>query len=518
MNNIFTGLILVLLGFSNIALAQSSLPQCKGTNSYQWTDCFSTEENESGKYEGEYKNGNWHGQGTYTWTDGDTYIGEFRDGNINGQGTMIFANKATYIGEFRDGKKHGQGTMIFTSGSKYVGEHRDGKKYGQGTYTWANGDTYVGEWKDDYRNGYGTYTAANGDKYVGEIRNNKPNGQGTFTLADGTVEEGIWEDGKLVQLTSNLSFDGDLKEQLLKLKELYEDNVISQEDYEKYKTKLLDENILQGKSSDKQPDASKTVTDTQIKSTNSAPEKSIEKADFPNAEYLSDELSLGNDIFKYTFINSDDVLGLNQYQITPEIEYQNLYNGCLQQRYSEKRIQLYSDDIIKYNLLTDNGTLKPDKPSGISGNNYSNAVTLYHFKTECVCQTVNFTKNIIEYLESYISFRKMLNLEPKKTIVKLEYNDRFDLIHPAFIIQSELNSALKASRKKPKKMDMTYGISNFIASVEGWYQKTIKSSKNPDLDIAKISWAGSNLSCSQIKQEIGKNRFEEMYAPFLFWN
>jgi hypothetical protein len=65
---------------------------------------------------------------------------------------------------------------------------------------------------------------------------------------------------------------------------------------------------------------------------------------------------------------------------------------------------------------------------------------------------------------------------------------------------------------------MTYGISNFIASVEGWYQKTIKSSKNPDLDIAKISWAGSNLSCSQIKQEIGKNRFEEMYAPFLFWN
>ena len=33
-------------------------------------------------YEGEYKNGKWHGIGTQIFADGEKYEGEFRDGNV----------------------------------------------------------------------------------------------------------------------------------------------------------------------------------------------------------------------------------------------------------------------------------------------------------------------------------------------------------------------------------------------------------------------------------------------------
>ena len=42
--------------------------------------------NDGGSYEGEYKDGKFHGQGTETWSDGDKYEGEFKDGKRHGQG------------------------------------------------------------------------------------------------------------------------------------------------------------------------------------------------------------------------------------------------------------------------------------------------------------------------------------------------------------------------------------------------------------------------------------------------
>ena len=74
--------------------------------------------------------------------------------------------------------KHGQGTFTWSNGDKYVGEYRDDKKHGQGTYT------------------FGPKSEWSGDKYVGEYKDGKKNGQGTYTWADDTVEEGIWKDGE----------------------------------------------------------------------------------------------------------------------------------------------------------------------------------------------------------------------------------------------------------------------------------------------------------------------------------
>ena len=124
-------------------------------------------------YEGEYKDGKQHGQGTFTWAYGDKYAGEWKDGKRNGQGTFTWAN-----------------------GNKYVGEFKDGESTGQGTFTWADGDKYVGEWKDGKQHGQGTFTWADGDKYVGEYKDDKQHGQGTFTSADGKITKGLWVNGK----------------------------------------------------------------------------------------------------------------------------------------------------------------------------------------------------------------------------------------------------------------------------------------------------------------------------------
>ena len=149
--------------FSNITLAQSSLPECEGNDitnplrkvfkAKKWTNC--------------------HG----------TYL------NLKG--------KPAYVGEFYKGQPHGQGTFAHR-GRKYVGQWKSGKQHGQGTYTYPNGDKYVGEWKKGKYYGKGTYIYANGDKYVGEWKKGLRHGKGTFTYANGKIEEGIWKKDKLV--------------------------------------------------------------------------------------------------------------------------------------------------------------------------------------------------------------------------------------------------------------------------------------------------------------------------------
>ena len=223
----------------------SELPDCKSSSTYKH-NCIGTFTFASGdKYVGEWKDGKYSGQGTYTfghsseWA-GDKYVGEYKNGKRHGQGTFTFASGNKYVGEWKDDKYNGQGTFTyadgtiesgiweddelldvdvnklpdckssstykhncfgtftFASGNKYVGEWKDDKYNGQGTFTYAGGDgeKYVGEFKNDKYNGQGTYTYADGDKYVGEHKNDKRHGQGTYTFASGDKYVGEFKNGK----------------------------------------------------------------------------------------------------------------------------------------------------------------------------------------------------------------------------------------------------------------------------------------------------------------------------------
>ena len=122
---------------------------------------------------------NWMGQGVkcmnktlYEW-----YKGEYKDGKFHGQGTFYYPSGKIYKGKQKDGKKQGKGTLTFTNGDKYVVTWKDNKINGQGTYTYGKGewegDKYEGEWMNERWHGQGKYIFSNGGKIVGKFRGGK---------------------------------------------------------------------------------------------------------------------------------------------------------------------------------------------------------------------------------------------------------------------------------------------------------------------------------------------------------
>ena len=181
-------------------------------------------------YVGEFKDDKYHGQGSYSFYDGDKYVGEYRDGKRSGQGTYYFlANNPfkgdKYAGEFRDGKRNGQGIYSKADGRRFEGIFENDEfileakvnlsnlnnsvasnidrtdirlnnpsnlppcpkdqtvRYHNcfGTFKTPDGYAYVGDFKDDKYHGRGTFTFPSGDKYVGEFKDGKRSGQGTYS-------------------------------------------------------------------------------------------------------------------------------------------------------------------------------------------------------------------------------------------------------------------------------------------------------------------------------------------------
>ena len=111
---------------------ESTLTECQGSDSRQWTNC----------------------KGTYTTENGYKYVGKFKDGKIL-IGTATYSGGARYVGEFKNDEPHGQGTFIYPDGSKYFGQYKDGKRHGEGTFTYANGKTFIGQFADGLAYGKG---------------------------------------------------------------------------------------------------------------------------------------------------------------------------------------------------------------------------------------------------------------------------------------------------------------------------------------------------------------------------
>ncbi|MBT21699.1 hypothetical protein CMK17_17360 [Candidatus Poribacteria bacterium] len=78
-----------------------------------------------------------------------------------------------YIGERKNGIPHGQGSYTWANGDQYIGNWKEGKRHGQGTYTWVNGDEYTGKWEEHKMHGSGTLTDRFGGTLRGEWKDNK---------------------------------------------------------------------------------------------------------------------------------------------------------------------------------------------------------------------------------------------------------------------------------------------------------------------------------------------------------
>ena len=116
-----------------------------------------------------------NGYGVYKLINGDKYEGNWKDNKWNGEGTLYRADGTKkYEGNFKDGLFNGEGTLYYPNGAKYVGNFKDDLYNGEGTLYFANGDKYIGNFKDDLYNGKGTFYLANGNRYSGKFKDNKP--------------------------------------------------------------------------------------------------------------------------------------------------------------------------------------------------------------------------------------------------------------------------------------------------------------------------------------------------------
>src|SRR5690606_1369761 len=117
--------------------------------------------------------------------DGGRYRGALVDGRLQGQGRLDYANGSFYECEFKDGLFHGAGTWQGVSGDRYVGNFHQGQFHGMGELTYSNGSLYQGEFAHGRLQGSGVLELADAH-YRGEFLNDRYHGLGNLEWADGS--------------------------------------------------------------------------------------------------------------------------------------------------------------------------------------------------------------------------------------------------------------------------------------------------------------------------------------------
>jgi hypothetical protein len=97
----------------------------------------------------------------------------------DGQGMMKYQS-GTYIGDWQDGLRHGQGKFTWNNGDTYNGSWFEDKRHGQGIYIWGDGSKYKGHYSYGVRSGYGIYYYTNGTIYEGTWQSNLKHGIANF--------------------------------------------------------------------------------------------------------------------------------------------------------------------------------------------------------------------------------------------------------------------------------------------------------------------------------------------------
>lgn len=150
-----------------------------------------------GVYVGEYNDQKKkHGQGKFTFENGDIYDGNWRENKRHGSGKYQWAKGNIYHGDWVEDKREGKGKMEWPDGSCYEGDFGNSMFHGNGVFRFADGSEYTGEWKNDKKNGQGNYRFASGNVYVGKWLDGKEHGQGKVSFQDGSSYEGEFYAGK----------------------------------------------------------------------------------------------------------------------------------------------------------------------------------------------------------------------------------------------------------------------------------------------------------------------------------
>lgn len=64
--------------------------------------------------------------GLYIWKDGERYEGEWRDGKFHGKGIKTLPDGTIFDGEWTEGRPQGMGMCKYPDGAKYTGNWQNG--------------------------------------------------------------------------------------------------------------------------------------------------------------------------------------------------------------------------------------------------------------------------------------------------------------------------------------------------------------------------------------------------------
>jgi hypothetical protein len=157
------------------------------------------------QYEGGFKNGYYHGDGTATYMISPNPMG--------------YDYHVSYSGGWEAGQWSGRGRIKYASGTEYEGGINMGMKDGYGVMSLADGRRYEGGWKNDHKDGYCVEIDVNGQKYEGGIHgDNNIHGYGHKNWSDQTSYDGGWKDGRKYGYGSEsaigYAYDGGVKDGL----------------------------------------------------------------------------------------------------------------------------------------------------------------------------------------------------------------------------------------------------------------------------------------------------------------
>lgn len=169
---------------------------------------------DGGDYYGEVRKGEADGLGVFTYHTGSRYEGEFRDGFFHGYGVVYFLDHDDWHGDRFEGQfvsdtaegygiyyYHGQGGA---QGDRYAGEVEDWDLQRYGVYHYLNdpawrGTLASGEFSGGINEGYGVYDYAGdnelaGDRYEGALSQDLAEGYGVYLASDGSRLYAFWRD------------------------------------------------------------------------------------------------------------------------------------------------------------------------------------------------------------------------------------------------------------------------------------------------------------------------------------
>ena len=107
------------------------------------------------RYEGGWRDGEFHGDGTLEEPDGRRYSGAWVDGKRDGEGRQSHPNGTYYDGEWVLNQPFGAGTRKRLDGNRLSGQWR-GARITNGLLTLWSGHTYAGPIQSDGRPGFST--------------------------------------------------------------------------------------------------------------------------------------------------------------------------------------------------------------------------------------------------------------------------------------------------------------------------------------------------------------------------